>query len=166
MLYYFSHICASTTPLAETYIDGRPITVIRAEVDSSTAPLVPLPSFLRTSSRSSIPSLEPPRRPPRFQTNERDVGLNIDVTRKDTMLGLKEYKGMLETRQKVFVKLWESWKCSPDEMDNEVAVYSTLHSMWGNFIPRVIDYDGWGFCHTIVLEFIEVFHSRFSGFWC
>jgi hypothetical protein len=157
MLYYFSHLCASTPPLAEAHIDGRPITVVRAEADSSTAPLVPLPSFPRISG-SSIPNLGPPRRSPRFQTNDEDVVLDIDVTRKEMSFGWKGYVGFLGTGEKVFVKLWDSWKCSADEMKQEAAVYSTLRSLWGKIIPRMIVHGGWGFCHTIVLEFIEVFY--------
>lgn len=82
--------------------------------------------------------------------------LDIDVTRKDTRLRWKGYRGVLGIGEKVFVKLWDSWKCSADEMKKEVEVYSTLRSVWGEIIPRMIIYGGWGFCHTIVLEFIEV----------
>jgi hypothetical protein len=157
MLYYFSYLCATTPPLTETHTDGRPIVVVRAEADSSTAPLVPFPSVPRTT-RSSIPNLGPPRRSARFQTNDEDVILDIDVTRKEARLGCKGYMGVLGTGEKVFVKLWDSWKCSADEMNNEVAVYSALRSFWGKIIPRLIVHGGWGFCHTLVLELIEVFY--------
>ena len=156
MLYYFSHLCATAAPLTETHTDGRPIVVVRAEADSSTAPLVPLPSaYTTTTTRSSIPNFGPPRRSARFQTNDEDVVLNIDVRRKETRFGYKGYAGFLGTGQKVFVKLWDSWKCSADEMMKEAAVYSALRSLWGKIIPRMIVHGGWGFCHTIVLEFIE-----------
>ena len=157
MLYYFSHLCATTPPLTETHPDGRPIVVVRAESDSSTAPQVPLPSASRTTG-SSLPNLGPPRRSPRFQRNDDDVVLDIDITRKDTRLGCKGYIGFLGTGETVFVKLWDSWKCSADEMKREAEVYSTLRSLWGKIIPRMIVHGGWGFCHTIVLEFIEVLY--------
>jgi len=144
--------------LTETHTDGRPIVVVRAEADSSTAPLVPLPSVPRTI-RSSIPNLGPPRRSRRFQTNDEDVVLDIDVTQKETRLGCKGYTGFLGTGEKVFVKLWDSWKCSADEMKKEAAAYSTLRSLWGKIIPRMIVYGAWGFCHALVLELIEVFYS-------
>ena len=137
MLYYFSHLCATTPPLTEAHIDGRPIVVVRAEADSSTAPLVPLPSVPRTT-RPSIPNLGSPRRSPRFQTNDEDVVLDIDITRKETRFGCKGYMGRLGTGEKVFVKLWDSWKCSADEMKKEAAAYSMLCSLWGKIISRII----------------------------
>ena len=84
--------------------------------------------------------------------------MDIDVTLKDAKFGWKGYRGVLGTGEKVFVKLWDSWKCSADEMKKEVEVYSALRLVWGKIIPRMITYGGWGFCHTIVLEFIEVSH--------
>jgi hypothetical protein len=155
MLYYFSHLCASTPPLRETHIDGRPITVVHAPADSSTAPLVPPPSAAREP-RSSIANLGTPRRSPRFQMNDENVTLDIDVTQKNTRFGWKGRIGKLDTGQRVFVKLWDSWKCSADEMKQEAAAYSTLRELWGKIIPRMIVHGGWGFCHTIVLDFIEV----------
>ena len=158
ILYYFSHLCATTPLLTETHVDGHQIVVLHAEADSSTAPLVPLPSVPRTpTTRSSIANFGPPRRSPRFQTNDDDVVLDIDVTLKETRLGCKGYIGFLGTGEKVFAKLWDSWKCSADEMKKENTVYSTLRSLWGEIMPRMIVHGGCGFCHTIVLEFIEVF---------
>lgn len=160
MLYYFSYLCASTPSLRETHIDGRQITLVHAPADSSTAPLIPLPSGPRTP-RSSTPNLGPPRRSPRFQTNDEDVTLDIDITQKDMRFGWKGYIGKLGTGEKVFVKLWDSWKCSADEMKQEAAAYSMLRELWGKIMPRMLIHGGWGFCHTLVLEFIEVLIAHF-----
>jgi hypothetical protein len=89
------------------------------------------------------------------------VVLNIDITPKDARSGWIGFTGVLGTGEKVFVKLWDSWKCSPDEMNKEAATY-TIRSGWGEIIPRMIIYGGWGFCHIVVLEFIEVLHPLFS----
>ena len=51
--------------------------------------------------------------------------------------------GFLGTGEKVFVKLWDSWKCSADEMKREAEVYSTLRSVWGKILPRMIVHGGW-----------------------
>src|SRR5208282_3255234 len=98
MLYYFSHLYATTPLLTESHTDGRPIVVVCAEVDSSTVPLVPFPSVPRTT-RSSIPNLGPPRRSARFQTNDKDVVPDIDAIRKEAPLGCKGYMGVLAIRK-------------------------------------------------------------------
>jgi hypothetical protein len=88
------------------------------------------------------------------------VVLYLSVSRKDAKLGCKGYMGTLGSEEQVF-KLWDNWKCSADEMNNEAAAYSTLCSLWGKVIPRMIVYGQWGFCHTLVLEFIEVHNPCF-----
>ena len=168
LLYYFSNLCATTPLLVETHQDGRPITVIRAPSDSSTAPLVPPPSNLRmTSSSLSHVQLDPPRRSPRLQQGDsslhsfkasavEELYLDIDVTASATWLGCKGYKGVLHTGEPVFAKLWDGWKHSSEEADRESAIYNTIHELWGILVPRLIAHGGWGFCHIVVLEFIKV----------
>jgi hypothetical protein len=161
-------ICAQPLLLVETHQDGRPITVIRAPSDSSTAPLVPPPSNLRiTSSSLSHFQLDPPRRSPRLQRGDsslhsfkastvEELYLDIDVAASGTWLGCKGYKGVLHTGEPVFAKLWDGWKHSSEEADRESAIYNTIHELWGILVPRLIAHGGWGFCHIVVLEFIKV----------
>ena len=180
LLYYFSNLCATAARLVEKHPDGRPITVIRAPGDSSIAPLVPRTSLPRdnTSSRTlSNIQLETPRRSPRFNhtvshsksalMDEDNLYLDIDVTAQGTCLGYKGYKGIVYTARNisgelVFVKLWDGWKYSSEEADRESAVYTSLHELWGTRVPRLIAHGGWGFCHVLVLEFIEVIPVIFA----
>ena len=182
LLYYFSHLCATTPSLIETHSDGRRITVVRAPNDSSLAPLVPPPSVSRnppTSSSLAPLRLDPPRRSPRFQSHESppivsilpsvheperdDLYLDIDVSILGVHLGGKGYKGTLHSDETVFVKLWDGWKHSSDEADRESRIYLCLRPLWGTLLPKLLTHGGWGFCHVIVLEFIEVI-SPFLSF--
>lgn len=175
LLYYFSHLCATTPPLLETHVDGRRISVVRAPSDSSLAPLVPLPSIARnapTSSSLTPVRLDPPRRSPRFQPRDSppivsvlpslhkpeqdDLCLDIDVRIPGIHLGGKGYRGTLRAGETVFVKLWDGWKHSSEEADRESAIYTCLRPLWGTVVPKLIAHGGWGFCHVVVLEFIEV----------
>jgi hypothetical protein len=117
LLYYFSHLCAITSPLLETHDDGRPITVVRAPLDSSLAPLVPPPSAVRIPPTSSLQSfrLDPPCRSPRFQARDSppvisvlpslqkrepdDLCLDIDVRTPGVRVGGKGYRGYIQARQ-------------------------------------------------------------------
>ena len=164
MLYYFSSLCANTPPLVETYEDGKPVTVIRAPVDSSKAPMIPDPFATHTPSSSPISQVQsdPPRRSPRFQPREATLRpsrpynpLCLDII-PGTWFGCKGYKAILSTGEQVFAKLWDGWKYTPEQSNREIRIYNSLHPLWGKFIPRLIAYGGWGFCHIIVLELIHV----------
>ena len=108
------------------------------------------------------------RRSPRFQQaafsfevnklstpNGDDLYLDIDIHLPGTHLGCKGYRGFLHTGEKVFAKLWDGWKHSSKELDLEVQIYKHLLPL-GTTVPRMIAYGGWGFCHVLLLEFIEV----------
>jgi hypothetical protein len=175
MLYYMSHLCALTPTLLETHPDGRSISIIRATPDSSTAPKVPAPSVAAIRSSSTLgptPSFNSPRRSPRFQTDDSqnapneitkrvdsssDLRFEIDIHTPGTWLGCKGYKGVLHTGETAFAKLWDGWKYSGQEADREAQIYMELSDLWGITVPKLIAHGGWGFCHIILLEFIEVF---------
>jgi hypothetical protein len=167
LLYYFSYLCAITPPLVETHQDGRPITVIRAPNDSSTAPLVPPPSISRNQPTVTLSriQLDQPRRSPRFQQRDsspsfkastEDLYLDINVRDVGSWLGCKGYKGVLQMGEPVFAKLWDGWKYSSEGADKESCIYNSLRGLWGTLVPRLIAHGGWGFCHIVLLEFIKV----------
>ena len=54
------------------------------------------------------------------------------------------------------MKLWDGWKHSPEESDRESAIYKSLRPLWGTLVPILIAHGGWGFCHVVVLKFIQV----------
>ena len=168
MLYYFSHLCAITEPLAETHEDGRAITVGTAESNASLAPLAPLPGPARapSSTQSSEHVQLSPRRSPRLNQERTtsfstQLSLNIDIRAPGIHLGCKGYKGILNTGEIVFAKLWDGWKNTSKAMDQETAIYCSLRDLWGTTIPRLIAHGGWGFCHIILLEFIKVTYQTY-----
>ena len=190
MLYYMSHLCAVTPSLVETHPDGRVIGVTKAPLDASAAPKVPAPSISLSRSQlttlSPAPALMAPRRSPRHQDTETlelshtnkllkdvtnsentesdDFQLIIDIHVPGTYLGGKGYRGVTQTGQAVFAKLWDGWKHSGKETEKEVSVYMALRDIWGTIVPRLLVHGGWGFCHVIVLEFVEVNPNRIPGF--
>jgi hypothetical protein len=172
MMYYMSHLCATTPALKEKHPDGRVVSPMWAGRDSSAAPKVPAPAF--ESPKTTLgptPNLGPPRRSPRHQNIESgdepttppsDVNaddefhLVIDIHAPGTYLGGKGYRGILQSGQPVFAKLWDGWKYSGKEAEKEVGMYMALRDLWGNMVPKLLSHGGWGFCHIILLELVEV----------
>ena len=171
MLYYMSYLCAQTPLLYETKNDGSLVYISKVDKDQTRATLIPSPSMpqsLSTPDLGTIPSLSSPRRSPRLQQREsknnstirtnasKDLHLDIDVHAPGTWLGCKGYKGVLHTGETVFAKLWDGWKHSGEESEREAQIYMELRDLWGIIVPRMIAHGGWGFCHILLLDFVEV----------
>jgi hypothetical protein len=171
MLYYMSYLCAQTPLLYETKNDGTLVYISKVNKDQTRATLIPPPSMpqQRPSHDSDIdPSNSSPRRSPRLQQREskmnpiirtyasKDLRLDINVRAPGTWLGCKGYKGILDTGETVFAKLWDGWKYSSKESEREAQIYMELKSLWGTVVPRMIAHGGWGFCHILLLDFVEV----------
>lgn len=171
MLYYMSYLCAQTPLLYETKNDGTVVYISKVDKDQARATLIPLPSMVQPQSTpdlGTIPSHSSPRRSPRLQQYEsksnstvrtdgsKDLHLDIDVHAPGTWLGCKGYKGILHTGETVFAKLWDGWKYSGEESEREAQIYMELRDLWGTIVPRMIAYGGWGFCHILLLDFVEV----------
>ena len=171
MLYYMSYLCAQTPLLYETKNDGTPVYISKVDKDQTRATLIPPPSMppRRPSPDLAInPSDSSPRRSPRLQQREsknnpkirmdgsKDLRLDIDVRVPGTWLGCKGYKGVTRTGETVFAKLWDGWKCTAEESEREAQIYMELKSLWGTIVPRMIAHGGWGFCHILLLDFVEV----------
>ena len=56
----------------------------------------------------------------------------------------------------MFAKLWDGWKYSGKEAEKEVGIYMALREFWGTMVPKLLTHGGWGFCHIILLELVEV----------
>src|SRR5208282_6570644 len=101
-----------------------------------------------------------PRRSPRrhdlaFSTPS--VYLDINSREKGVYLGCKGWRGTLSTGLTVFVKLWDGWKFSREDCDHEASVYIHLRDLWGTIVPGFLGSGDWGFCHILLLSFIDVF---------
>jgi hypothetical protein len=174
ILYYFSYLCARHPgPHPETNNEGIAIHLKTAEKDTSKAPKIPNPD--NVLSRRTIPppqnNITPstsPRRSPRHHTTtpndliEQPPSLSLDINSytKGAYLGCKGWRGTLNTGQIVFAKLWDAWKFSSTDCDHEASVYFHLRDLWGSVVPKFICTGDWGFCHILVLSYIEV--SPFS----
>jgi hypothetical protein len=170
LLYYFSYLCARHPgPHPETNNEGIPIHLKTAEKDTSKAPKIPNPDNIL--SRSTIPPPHnnntpstTPRRSPRRDIITQNIpveqhsSLTLDVNSytKGAYLGCKGWRGTLNNGQIVFAKLWDAWKFSSTDCDHEASVYFHLQDLWGSVVPEFICTGDWGFCHILVLSYIEV----------
>jgi len=55
----------------------------------------------------------------------------------------------------VFAKLWDGWKLPVSYSEHEANVYYHLRDLWGTVVPYFIGFGDWGFCHILLLSYIE-----------
>ena len=166
LLYFFSHLCArDPLPCPETNNDGVEIHLIRAAKDTSAAPKIPNPENSLSRQILSQPNVDygatTPRRSPRRHDvliySTPSIYLDINSRGKGVYLGCKGWRGTLSTGLTVFVKLWDGWKFSREDCDHEASVYIHLRDLWGTIVPGFLGSGDWGFCHILLLSFIDVF---------
>jgi hypothetical protein len=177
-LYFFSHLCTlDPLPHPETNHEGIKIHLTIAEKDTSAAPKIPNPlNILSSTAQTFLPSggdysQTNPRRSPRHHiTHDSLVAasstlyLDIDSRAKGAYLGCKGWRGTLSTGQTVFAKLWDGWKVSREHCDHEASIYIQLRDLWGTTIPEFLGSGDWGFCHILLLSYIDV--CPFPPFTC
>jgi hypothetical protein len=174
ILYYFSYLCAMDPgPHPERNNEGMEIHVRNAERDTSKAPEIPNPAVNLTRKTLHSPSISAtagPRRSPRRHDSTQDnnniayasfLSLDINSRSEGAYLGCKGWRGTLNTGQTVFAKLWDGWKFSENDCEHEASVYSRLRDLWGTIVPEFLCSGDWGFCHVLLLSYIEVLPSIF-----
>ena len=82
--------------------------------------------------------------------------LDVHSDANGAYLGCKGWRGTLSTGRIVFAKLWDGWKFSPRHAEHEAAVYNCLRDLWGSIVPEFLGLGIWGFCHILLLSYIEV----------
>jgi hypothetical protein len=170
LLYFFSHLCArDPIPCPETNLEGIIISLQKADKTTSAAPKIPNPNISLLHPRNEASTVldrttsTSPRRSPRHTTSNpansnKPAALYLDVSPhvNGTYLGCKGWRGTLSTGRIVFAKLWDGWKFSPKYAEHEAAVYNHLHDLWGSIVPEFLGLGNWGFCHILLLSYIEV----------
>jgi hypothetical protein len=168
LLYFFSHLCTrDPLPCLETNNEGIQIYLTKAPKDTSAAPKIPNPENIlsRQTLSSSNTDFSPttPRRSPRHHdvhdypaTAVTSLYLDINSRGKGAYLGCKGWRGTLSTGITVFAKLWDGWKFSRDECDHEASMYIHLRDLWGTIVPGFLGSGDWGFCHILLLSYIDV----------
>jgi hypothetical protein len=157
LLYYFSYLCAlDTSPHPELDSVGNEIILVRADNSTGEAPRIPgaQPGL------ASLSSARLNRRSPRNHSSSLDQAdsLRLDSTNL-TSLGCKGWRGTLSNGLTVFAKLWDGWKFSSQDSEHEASVYYRLRDLWGGTVPEFLGLGNWGFCHILLLSFIEVLSS-------
>ena len=169
LLYFFSYLCArDPVPYPETNSEGIEIHLQTADKTTSAAPKIPNPNqtFASNNNRAvnvdSIPTL--PRRSPRHHdpgessATDKTPSLYFDIAASGNgaYLGCKGWHGSLSTRHTVFAKLWDGWKFSAEHCEYEASIYLQMRDLWGVLVPEFLGYGNWGFCHILLLSYIEV----------
>lgn len=159
LLYYISHLCAlDTDPHPELDSEGNELSLRSAPRSADKAPKIPDPNYVRPkrTTLATINLLET-RRSPQFQDSPlyQNESLRLDIENL-TSLGYKRWRGTLNTGLTVFAKLWDGWKFSTRYSEHEASVYYQLRDLWGTIIPEFLGLGNWGFCHILLLSFIQV----------
>ena len=174
LLYFFSHLCArDPIPVLETNHEGVKVHLRKADKDTSAAPKIPNPDNSTSATlrdRSLLPegeyTADTPRRSPRRHIDQNfllsdSLYLEINSQGKGAYLGCKGWRGTLSTGCTVFAKLWDGWKFSAHNCEHETAVYMILRDLWGTIVPEFLGCGYWGFCHILLLSYIEVSYPTF-----
>jgi hypothetical protein len=151
-------------PCPETNNEGVEIHLTKASKDTSAAPKIPNPEIPPSASVSHNLSISPQlRRSPRVHDTQdysvistTSTYLDINTHGKGVYLDCQGWRGTLSTGQIVFVRLWDGWKFSREECDHEAPVYIHLRDLWGTVIAEFLGSGDWGFCHILLLSFIDV----------
>jgi hypothetical protein len=167
LIYFFSHLCARDVGYyPETDAGGQQITLTRADKDTGRAPKIPQPSNTPNTVLPPIdlpPSNSPRRSPRKHDTQDQfasiqspNLSLDIDQRAQGAYLGCKGWRGTLSTGRIVFAKLWDGWKFTRENCDHEASIYLQLGDLWGTTIPEYLGSGDWGFCHILLLSYVEV----------
>jgi hypothetical protein len=94
---------------------------------------------------------------PRFQDSSLDQAHSLHLDSATlTALGCKGWCGTLSNGLTIFAKLWDGWKFYPQGSEHEASVYNRLRELWGTTVPEFFGLGNWGFCHILLLSYIEV----------
>ena len=167
LLYFFSHLCARDVGCyPETDAVGQQITLTRADKDTARAPKIPQPTNTPTTVLPPVdlsPSNSPRRSPRKHGTQDHlapiqspTLSLDIDQREQGAYLGCKGWRGTLSTGRTVFAKLWDGWKYTREDCDHEASIYLQLGDLWGTTVPEYLGSGDWGFCHILLLSYVEV----------
>ena len=134
---------------------------------ATTAPKIPNPNNPPSARTTLLPVVDltpnPPRRSPRGHDtsparSDQNASLYLDISSyvNGAYLGCKGWSGTLSTGRTVFAKLWDGWKFSSRYCEHEAAIYVQLQDLWGTMVPELLGLGDWGFCHVLLLSYIEV----------
>lgn len=159
MLYWFTALTEQAQLLPETSLQGS-IQLLNAQRPANpytgttqiAAPIDP---------NYSSPQQGPPIAPlSSFQhglNSADDVFLNFKPWTPGTHLGGRAWHAvLLPEKLPVVLKCWDSHKHNPDALKNEVDIYLKLQKLWGTCVPKFIASGRVGFCHAMVLDYLNV----------
>jgi hypothetical protein len=157
-LYYISALSAQQGYLPETDHAGKPVIIALANskyphaaptITAQAPPKpVPPPTFIFPLPGTYGYQLIP---------YEFGQGILLEPWKSKNRLGHKTFLAVLMPHDiSVVVKLWDGYKSSAADRDNEVEIYMHLRGLWGKEIPQLICSADIDFCLGIILEDIQV----------
>jgi hypothetical protein len=159
MLYWFTHLTETTPCVVESSL-AESIRVLDANrtVPSAAGPQIQI----GRPSTSSFVYQQTNTNAPQFQYALQPVSDSLWLDFKPWVSenhcgGRAWYATILPEKQPVVVKCWDSYKNDTTRRDNEVKIYMKLQALWGRCVPKLIASGDIDFCHSILLERIDVF---------
>lgn len=159
VLYYLSSQTAACGQLIETDAFGRPVQLELADAKYARTPTPQVPGPSVNTSAGAWTNAQ-------GNYNQGYYSLQADPEAEplkvifepwisSNNLGAKAFIFTLVSDERVAGKVWDGYKNTRADRDNEVEAYFRLQTLWGKQIPKFIACGMIDFMWTILLEFIE-----------
>ena len=158
-LYYISALASQFGDLVETDQYGNPAEIPLA--NSKHPHAAPLLSAAQVTSSQS-PSLTfvyplPFNVQYKLVPCDFSQGVLLEPWKLEHCCGGKSFRGVLKPENvEVIVKVWDKYKLSSRNRDEEADIYMHLQSLWRKEIPQLICSADIDFCYGIILEDVKV----------
>lgn len=157
-LYYFSALTETTLDVQETIGDPPQLVCFpSASTTSAAAPFIQPPRPTEFQHEQQFPAdYQNPL--PYPNVNFPYVVFLFEPWKSEHQLGRKAWVANVHSNSrddKVIFKLWDSWKVTSKDRDNEVATYKRLEPLWGVCVPSLLAFGPVDFCHALVIDCIH-----------
>jgi hypothetical protein len=157
-LYYFSALAESTFDVQETTGDPPQLVYFpSASTTSAAAPFIQPPQPTQFQHEQLFPAdYQNPL--PYPYVNFPHVAFLFEPWKSEHRLGRKTWVANIHSNfreDRVIFKLWDSWKATSRDRDNEVAMYKHLKPLWGICVPSLLAFGPVDFCHGLVIDYIH-----------
>ena len=160
MLYWFTHLTETTPKLVEKDL-AEAIRVLDVYKTSPAQPgqLIGRPFVSQFSTQpSNLNASGYPNNQFSLAPAENDLVLDFKPWLSETHCGGRVWNAtLLPENQPVIVKCWDAYNMDASRRDNEVAIYMKIQPLWDVCVPRFIAKGEIDFCHSIILQYIQVF---------
>jgi hypothetical protein len=163
VLYYLSSQTVTDSQLIETDVSGQPVQLQLADAKYPRTPTPQVPGPPTNTSASPWINTQGYYNPG-YYTLQSDPDaepliFTFEPWIPSNNLGSKTFIFTLISHVNIIGKVWDGYKHTSADRDNEIKAYFKLQSLWGRQIPKFIASGIIDFMWSIFVEFIEVFHG-------